>query len=92
MSEETLKIDKYISREVQVITVIVAILGAFYGMVLNPIQKQSYELDIIKNNHLTHIEKEIVEIRKKQSDRDLCDAERDKKIERILTILERGEK
>jgi hypothetical protein len=40
-------------------------------------------------NHLSHIEDDIKEIRKKQADRDLCDAERDKKLERILTILEK---
>ena len=87
--ESQSKIDKYLTREFQVIIIVVSILGAFYGMVLSPIQKQSQELDVIKNNHLTHIEKEITEIRKKQADRDLCDAERDKKLERIITILEK---
>jgi len=83
------KIDKYVSREFQIIAVVVGILGTFYAMVLLPIQRQTQELEVIKNNHLNHIEQEITEIRKKQSDRDLCDAERDKKIERILVILEK---
>ncbi len=87
--ESQSKIDKYLTREFQVIIIVVSILGAFYGMVLSPIQRQSQDLDVIKNNHLTHIEKEITEIRKKQADRDLCDAERDKKLERIITILEK---
>jgi len=83
------RIDKYLTREFQIIIIVVSILGTFYGMVLSPLQRQSQELDAIKNNHLTHIEKEIVEIRKKQADRDLCDVERDKKLERIITILEK---
>jgi len=82
-------IDKYLSREFQIIIVVVSVLAGFYSMVLLPIQKQSQELNEIRNNHLTHIENTITEIRKKQADRDLYDAERDKKIERILVILEK---
>lgn len=81
-------LDKYISREFQIIAIVVGILGTFYAMVLSPLQRQASELEAIRDNHLTHIEQEIIEIRKKQADRDLCDAERDIKLERILTILE----
>lgn len=88
-TEKRSKLDRYFTREFQIISVVIVILGSFYAMVLSPIQKQSQEIEFIKNNHLKHIEDNIIEIRKKQYDRDLCDTQRDIKIEKILTILEK---
>jgi hypothetical protein len=82
------KIDKYLSREWQIILGVVGILYVFYSMVLIPIRKTESDLAFIRENHLVHIEQEINEIRKKQCDRDLSDAEMRENIVKILTILE----
>ena len=82
------KIDKYISREYQIIVVVASIFSAFYFLVLCPINDQRAALNSIKDNHLVHIESDIVEIRKKQADRDITDAQMRENIVKILTILE----
>ena len=82
------KIDRYISREYQIIVVVASIFSAFYFLVLCPINDQRAAIMSIKDNHLVHIEKDIVEIRKKQADRDITDAKMANDITKILTILE----
>lgn len=92
MSEEIAKLDKYVSREVRIIFFVVATLGTVYSMVLLPQQKMSNDIEYIKTNHLKHIEDDIAEIRKEEQDEGAKNADRDKKLERIITMLEEHEK
>jgi hypothetical protein len=86
------KIDNWVKREYQIVVAVFSILAAFYWMVLLPIKEQSQEIRYIKSNHLIHIETDIAEIRKKQSVRDVTDAEMLGKIDRVLLLLEEHKK
>jgi hypothetical protein len=88
MEDTTNKIDKYVSRAWQIAIAIFSVCSFIYLFILCPLNKATSDINEIKDNHLKHIEETISEIRKKQSERDLGDSNRDVKIEKILTILE----
>ena len=85
-------IDRYLSREAKVVAKVVTMLSAFYFLVLVPLQGMKSDIEYIKENHLKHIEEEITEIRQFQGSETEKDSDRDKNIEKILTILEEREK
>ncbi|EKE25861.1 MAG: hypothetical protein ACD_5C00016G0010 [uncultured bacterium] len=92
MSHDQTKLDKYVSREVRIIAMVLVVSGSVYNMVLVPLQKISNEVEYIKGNHLKHIEDDISEIRQAEKDEQTRNADRDKKLERIITMLEQHEK
>lgn len=92
MSHDQAKLDKYVSREARIIFLVVAALGTVYTMILQQQQKMGNDIEYIKNNHLKHIEDDIAEIRQDEQKESANNADRDKKLERIITMLEEHEK
>lgn len=98
--EETIhKIDKYISREVQVILGVVSILGIFYSMVLLPMQEQKSEIqalnsnyEYIKNNDLRHIEDNTKALEERMNDNDKEHMKIEQQLTRLITLQEASNK
>ena len=86
------KLDKYVSREVRLIAIVVAILGFVYFNFLRPLSRLEHTLDFMRNNEMKHTEESISEIRKILSDEQKRDLERDILIQKILTTLEKHDK
>ena len=81
-------IRKVLSNEAAQLIAIIVVVYTFITMIILPIQKMEQEIDTIKNNHLMHIEADIKTQAGTNSKQDEKINEMDKKLERILTILE----
>lgn len=100
MIEETCQDQTGVFRRMLKNEIVVAVGILTVAFSLFNIYKQSSDrtliienkLEYMEKNHLTHIEAEITEIRKMQGDLNTAGMERDKKLERLLTILEEHEK
>lgn len=81
-------IRKVLGNEIAQLLAIIVTVYAFITMVILPIQRMEQQIDTIKNNDLKHIEAALndqADINSKQEEKI---NEIDKKLERILTILE----
>jgi len=86
---------KLLRNEVVIAASIIAAAFSVFGVYKQMSDRQlivENKLDYIEKNHLTHIEASITEIRKEQQATNKAGAERDKRLERILTILEEHQK
>lgn len=84
----TSAIRKVLQNEVaQVVAIAVAVYGLI-AMVILPLQRNTQDIDTIRTNHLEHIQDAIEEIKATDKNQDQRIQEIDKKLERILTILE----
>jgi hypothetical protein len=86
------KLDRYVSRNGQLVIKTIAGLGIFYTAVLVPLQALRADIDYIKNNHLAHIEQAITEIRQEEEGESDKNADRDKQLAKIVQMLEDHEK
>lgn len=79
---------KVLGNEIaQLIGIIIAVY-VFISMVILPIQRMEQEIDTIKNNELIHVQVNLEEIKTVNSKQDEKINEIDKKLERVITILE----
>jgi hypothetical protein len=79
---------RVMKNDITLLISIVVTAYAFLSMVILPLQKVSQRVDYIEDNHLSHIQDDIEEIKNVLKTNDAHDADVDKKLERILTILE----
>jgi hypothetical protein len=85
-------IRKVLHNEIAQLIAIVIVVYTFITMVILPIQRMQQEIDTIKNNELVHVQaalKDQAELNSKQDDKI---NEIDKKLERVITILESQQK
>lgn len=81
-------IRKVLGSEISQLIAIIVVVYTFITMVILPIQRMEQQIDTIKNNDLKHIEAALMEQSDINSKQDDKINEIDKKLERILTILE----
>lgn len=79
---------RVLKHDVTILISIIIGVYSFISMVILPIQKLQQEIDTIKNNGLVHVETAL----KEQADANLKQDDKineiDKKLERVITILE----
>lgn len=95
MPTTQVKIDKYVSREIQIIVGVIAVMGAFYTMVLLPLSTIKAELalsnanyEYIKNNDLRHIEDKTTELTRRMDDNDTEHKRIEEQLTRLITLQE----
>jgi len=95
MKDESI-IRKVLKSEASTIVAVVLATVGFVGWIQASDNKTKEELimvknrlEVIENNHLTHMQASMEKLEKKSEQNDLDHREIDKKLERILVILEK---
>lgn len=79
---------RILKNDLTLLISIIAGVYTFIAMVILPLQAATQRIDVIERNHLAHVQDDIAEIKQTLKENNQHDADVDKKLERILTILE----
>ncbi len=88
LSNQANLIRKVLGNEVAQLLSIIVVVYAFISMVILPIQRMEQEINTIKNNELVHVQASLIDQANLNSKQDDKINEIDKKLERVITILE----
>ena len=79
---------RILKNDITILISIIVGVYAFVTLIILPLKSNEKEIDIIKTNHLVHIEASINEIKAELKENNSFHSDTDKKLERIITILE----
>ncbi len=87
-SNQASLVRKVLGNEVAQLIGIIVIVYTFISMVILPIQRMEQEINTIKNNELMHVQADLKNQADANGKQDDKINEIDKKLERVITILE----
>lgn len=88
MKDTESSIRRILKSDIALLISIIIGVYTFITMVILPIKAAQNEIAVIKGNHLTHIQNDIAEIKVALKENQTNTQEIDKKLERVLTLLE----